>query len=115
MLPLAPLVMNLRWSWHPETRDLFEAVDPDLWASCGNDPVRVLGEVSAERLAALAKDRKFLRRLTDVTDDLQDYLEAPHWYQSLGADAPASIAYFSAEFGITEVLPQYSGGWASWP
>lgn len=110
LLPLAPLVMNLRWSWHPETRDLFEAVDPDLWASCGNDPVRVLGEVSAERLAALAKDRKFLRRLTDVTDDLQDYLEAPHWYQSLGADAPASIAYFSAEFGITEVLPQYSGG-----
>ncbi|GAA4303430.1 alpha-glucan family phosphorylase [Klenkia terrae] len=110
LLPLAPLVMNLRWSWHPETRDLFEAVDPDLWVTCGNDPVRVLGEVSAERLAALAKDRKFLRRLSDVTDDLQEYLDAPHWYQSLGDAAPASIAYFSAEFGITEVLPQYSGG-----
>ncbi len=102
--------MNLRWSWHPETRDLFEAVDPDLWVTCGNDPVRVLGEVSAQRLAALAKDRKFLRRLSDVTDDLQEYLDAPHWYQSLGDAAPASIAYFSAEFGITEVLPQYSGG-----
>jgi starch phosphorylase len=109
-MPLAQLVMNLRWSWHPETRDLFEALDPDLWQTCGGDPVTVLGEVSAERLATLAKDRRFVRRLEDVVEDLQEYLSAPHWYQSLGDSAPASIAYFSAEFGITEVLPQYSGG-----
>jgi starch phosphorylase len=102
--------MNLRWSWHPETRDLFEALDPQLWQTCGGDPVRVMGEVSAERLATLAKDRRFLRRLQDVTDDLQEYMSAEHWYQTLGADAPKAIAYFSAEFGITEVLPQYSGG-----
>ncbi|KQS57922.1 glycogen phosphorylase [Geodermatophilus sp. Leaf369] len=110
LAPLSTLVMNLRWSWHPETRDLFETLDPELWRTCGNDPVRVLGEVSAQRLAELSRDRKFLRRLSDVSDDLQEYLDAPHWYQSLGADAPGSIAYFSAEFGITEVLPQYSGG-----
>jgi starch phosphorylase len=102
--------MNLRWSWHPETRDLFEALDPELWVRCGGDPVKVLGEVSAERLAQLAKDRRFLRRLQDVVDDLDEYLTTPRWYQSLGDEAPASIAYFSAEFGITEVLPQYSGG-----
>ncbi|KGH44633.1 glycogen phosphorylase [Modestobacter caceresii] len=110
LMPLSQLVTNLRWSWHPETRDLFEALDPELWASCGGDPVRVLGEVSAERLAALADDPVFLQRLTAVADDLREYLDAPHWYQSLGAEAPATIAYFSAEFGITEVLPQYSGG-----
>ncbi|MGY1747311.1 alpha-glucan family phosphorylase [Blastococcus sp. SYSU D00695] len=110
LVPLAQLVMNLRWSWHPDTRDLFEALDPDLWRTCGGDPVKVLGEVSAERLATLAKDRRFVRRMQDVVEDLGEYLSAPHWYQSLGADAPASIAYFSAEFGITEVLPQYSGG-----
>ena len=69
--------MNLRWSWHPETRDLFETLDPALWQSCGGDPVKVLGEVSAERLAALAKDRKFLRRLQDAVDDLQEYLDDP--------------------------------------
>ena len=109
-MPLSQLVTNLRWSWHPETRDLFETLDPALWQSCGGDPVKVLGEVSAERLAALAKDRKFVRRLQDAVDDLQEYLTTPRWYQSLGAEAPASIAYFSAEFGITEVLPQYSGG-----
>ncbi|WP_241175797.1 alpha-glucan family phosphorylase [Modestobacter sp. KNN46-3] len=110
LMPLSQLVTNLRWSWHPETRDLFEALDPELWASCGGDPVRVLGEVSAERLAALADDPVFLQRLRAVADDLREYLDAPHWYQSLGAEAPATIAYFSAEFGITEVLPQYSGG-----
>jgi starch phosphorylase len=110
LLPLSQLVMNLRWSWHPETRDLFEALDPELWGRTGGDPVQVLGEVSAERLEKLAKDRKFVRRLQDAVDDLQEYLTTPRWYQSLGGEAPASIAYFSAEFGITEVLPQYSGG-----
>ncbi len=115
LAPLSQLVMNLRWSWHPETRDLFETLDPVLWQKCGGDPVKALGEVSAERLAQLSKDRRFLRRLQDAVDDLDEYLTTPRWYQSLGADtsnggAPASIAYFSAEFGITEVLPQYSGG-----
>src|SRR3712207_6342403 len=109
-LPLSQLVTNLRWSWHAETRDLFEALDPELWRTCNGDPVKVLGEVSAERLATLARDRRFLRRLQDVVDDLEEYLSAPHWYQSLGEEAPATVAYFSAEFGITEVLPQYSGG-----
>jgi starch phosphorylase len=109
-MPLSQLVMNLRWSWHPETRDLFETLDPALWQSCNGDPVKVLGEVSAERLAALSKDRKFVRRLQDAVDDLNEYLTTPRWYQSLGAEAPATIAYFSAEFGVTEVLPNYSGG-----
>jgi starch phosphorylase len=110
LLPLSQLVINLRWSWHAETRDLFEALDPELWRTCKGDPVKVLGEVSAERLATLARDRRFVRRLQDVVDDLEEYLSAPHWYQSLGEGAPETIAYFSAEFGITEVLPQYSGG-----
>src|SRR5919107_5405692 len=102
--------MNLRWSWHPETRDLFETLDPPLWQTGGGNPAGALGEVSAERRAQLAKDRRFVRRLQDAVDDLEEYLTTPRWYQSLGAEAPASIAYFSAEFGITEVLPQYSGG-----
>jgi glycogen phosphorylase len=109
-MPLSQLVTNLRWSWHAETRDLFEALDPALWQTCNGDPVKVLGEVSAERLATLARDRRFVRRLQDVVDDLEEYLSAPHWYQSLGEGAPQTVAYFSAEFGITEVLPQYSGG-----
>ena len=48
--------------------------------------------------------------LTWIANGLQEYLTGDRWYQSLGDDAPTSIAYFSPEFGITEVLPQYSGG-----
>jgi glycogen phosphorylase len=109
LAPLGDLVMNLRWSWHPDSLDLFRSVDPDTWDAVGHDPVRLLGEVDAERMATLAKDRRFLRRLGEMHDDLQDYLEQPRWYQTL-TDAPQAIAYFSPEFGITEVLPQYSGG-----
>src|SRR3954470_15004196 len=109
LAPLGELVMNLRWSWNSDCLDLFEAVDPETWEAVGHDPVRLLGEVGADRMAALAKDRKFLRRLRDAADDLHDYLEQPRWYQGL-RDVPQAIAYFSPEFGITEVLPQYSGG-----
>src|SRR3954463_9194234 len=101
--------MNLRWSWNPDCLDLFESVDSETWEAVGHDPVRLLGEVGADRMAALAKDRRFLRRLSDAADDLHDYLEQPRWYQGL-SDVPQAIAYFSPEFGITEVLPQYSGG-----
>jgi len=93
--------------------DVLESVDPDLWQSCGHDPARMLGEVSAERLELLARDRKFVRGLNDAYDDLTDYLTQPRWYQNqqaLDSALPDAIAYFSPEFGITEVLPQYSGG-----
>lgn len=120
LAPLGEIVSNLRWSWHPDSLDLLESVDPELWDECHGDPARLLSEVSTDRLSALAKDRKFLRRLQDVSDDLRDYLEQPRWYQRqqeleannvpTGSVLPASVAYFSPEFGITEVLPQYSGG-----
>jgi starch phosphorylase len=102
--------MNLRWDWNPDAQDLFEAIDPQTWADVGRDPFRLLGAVSPERLAELATDRRFLRRLDDAADDLADYLTDDRWYQRLGPQAPRCIAYFSPEYGITEVLPQYSGG-----
>lgn len=113
--PLHELALNLRWSWHPETRELFRSVDPEVWESTGEDPVRLLGEVPAARLAALAADRRFLRRLHDAADELQDYLTGPRWYQDAppgddGEPLPAGIAYFSPEYGIAAALPQYSGG-----
>ncbi|AVH56392.1 MULTISPECIES: glycosyltransferase family 1 protein [Streptomyces] len=109
--PLSELARNLRWSWHAETRDLFQSVDPERWAASDGDPVRLLGSVSAERLAELGEDRRFLRRLAAVTDDLRDYVTGDRWYQAQTAsEPPAAIAYFSPEFGITAALPQYSGG-----
>ncbi|KUO14414.1 glycosyltransferase family 1 protein [Streptomyces dysideae] len=108
--PLSDLARNLRWSWHAETRDLFQSVDPERWAASNGDPVRLLGSVPPGRLAELAEDRRFLRRLAAVAGDLNDYVTGDRWYQSQSAELPAAVAYFSPEFGITAALPQYSGG-----
>ncbi|CAA9358464.1 MAG: Glycogen phosphorylase [uncultured Nocardioidaceae bacterium] len=111
--PLGDLVNNLRWSWHPETQDLFAAIDPAVWEASGRDPVRLLGSVTADRLTELAEDPGFLDQLSARHADLTDYLSGERWYQSLesqGGAPPRAIGYFSPEFGITAVLPQYSGG-----
>ncbi|MFB7337334.1 glycosyltransferase family 1 protein [Streptomyces adustus] len=108
--PLSDLARNLRWSWHAETRDLFESVDPECWAASGGDPVRLLGSVPPVRLAELAGDRRFLRRLDAVSGDLNDYVTGARWYQAQSGELPSAVAYFSPEFGITAALPQYSGG-----
>jgi starch phosphorylase len=111
LAPLRGLMLNLRWSWHAETLDLFAAIDPAGWERAGREPVPLLAEVPPERLANLAADRRFLRRLSDAVDELHEYVTGPRWYQNQDlAEAPASVAYFSPEYGITSALPQYSGG-----
>jgi len=108
--PLEELATNLRWSWHHETQDLFVTVDAQAWRASNHDPVRFLGSVSPQRLTSLSKDKRFLKQLEIVRADLEDYLTGDRWYQSLGSEVPQQIAYFSPEFGISAVLPQYSGG-----
>ena len=112
LAPLRGLMLNLRWSWHAETLDLFASIDPAGWQRAGREPVPLLAEVSPERLTELAGDRRFLRRLGDAVDDLREYTTGPRWYQTDPdlAGAPPAVAYFSPEYGITAALPQYSGG-----
>src|SRR6266508_5372956 len=107
---LGTLVNNLRWAWHPETQDVFEAVDPQLWRATGGDPVKLLGEVPAARLDELANDHAFLGRLDLAVADLNSYVTDDRWFQTDAGTPVSSVAYFSPEFGITHVLPQYSGG-----
>ncbi len=110
---LDQLSTNLRWSWDKPTQELFAAIDATLWARCGSDPVALLGAVSPARLDELALDGEFVGRLDALSADLNDYLSRPLWYQQrqhAGAPMPATIAYFSMEFGVAEVLPNYSGG-----
>jgi starch phosphorylase len=113
---LEQLSINLRWSWDRPTQDLFEAIEPTLWTQCGQDPVALLGAVSAARLDELALDDGFVQRLDQLAADLNDYLSRPLWYQQRQRDGaaqtvlPKGIAYFSMEFGVAEVLPNYSGG-----
>ncbi|MGH3273820.1 MAG: alpha-glucan family phosphorylase, partial [Streptosporangiaceae bacterium] len=113
LAPLRGLMLNLRWSWHAETREVFASIDPAAWERAGREPVALLAQVPQERLARLAVDRQFLRGLGDAVADLHDYLAGPRWYQAqeeMGVTVPAAVAYFSPEFGITAALPQYSGG-----
>ncbi len=111
---LGELASNLRWSWHGPTRDLFASMDPQAWERLGGDPVAQLGELSTARLAELAQDPQFVQRVGAAAEDLARYQREPRWFQHAQAqpqtELPTSIAYFSAEFGITAVLPQYSGG-----
>jgi len=114
---LGELAQNLRFSWDTSTRRLFEEIDPDGWRRFKGDPVQLLAGLTADRLAALAEDGVFVARVGQAKASLDDYMEAPRWYQAWagaqdesGQGAPRAIAYFSPEFGITSVLPQYSGG-----
>ncbi|MBF6472221.1 MULTISPECIES: alpha-glucan family phosphorylase [Nocardia] len=108
---LGELATNLRWSWHPPTQDLFAALEPRRWQEMGHDPVRMLGEVPAARLDELAADPGYVARVDAAAADLRDYLAAPGWFQRrAGEEGVRGIAYFSMEFGVTEVLPNYSGG-----
>ncbi|MBT0769708.1 alpha-glucan family phosphorylase [Kineosporia sp. J2-2] len=115
---LAELASNLRWSWHRPTLELFASLSPARWEAARRDPVAMLGSFSPEELLTLAEDEQFVARVDEAARDLHAYLTQDRWYQSLDAElaaenrepAPRSIAYFSPEFGITAVLPQYSGG-----
>ncbi|MGO9077470.1 MAG: alpha-glucan family phosphorylase [Streptosporangiaceae bacterium] len=110
---LRGLMMNLRWCWHADTLDLFTAIDPAGQPTVARDPLAVLSQVSTERLSALAADSAFADRLAAATSELNSYMSGPRWYQSSAEDGgvrPASVAYFSPEYGITAALPQYSGG-----
>lgn len=105
------LALNLRWSWHTPTRALFERMDADLWAEVGHNPVRLLAEMDRARLDELARDAAFLRDLASCAAGLQAYLSSDTtWYARHHPDENHRLAYFSAEFGITESLRIFAGG-----
>lgn len=108
---LGRLSTNLRWSWDKPTQDLFASIDPQLWRLTGQDPVALLGAVTPARLDELADDESFRTTLDQLAADLDNYLSRPMWFQEQDRAAmPTGIAYFSMEFGVAEVLPNYSGG-----
>ncbi len=107
---LQTIATNLRWSWDDRTRRLFRWVDPTLWDATGHDPVAVLAAVQTSRLVELQADPNFMAFLDETSDHLSRYLDSPGWQQLKGASPLTNVAYFSPEFGISEALPQYSGG-----
>jgi glycogen phosphorylase len=117
LAPLLGLMLNLRWSWHAPTADLFASIDPGAWQASGGDPIAMLSALSPDLVSGLARDPGFLGRLASSEQDLREYMSGPRWYAEEGRTetgpteaGPAAVAYFSPEYGITAALPQYSGG-----
>lgn len=109
---LEELAYNFWWSWHRKARDLFKMLDYPLWRSTGHNPVKMLLEVSPERLEELAADPVFLLQYDAVLMALDRDLDNGHlWFPTRYPDLiTCPIAYFSAEFGLHQSLPIYSGG-----
>jgi len=109
---LRELAYNLRWSWNHDTIQLFRRLDSDLWESSAHNPVRMLGSLDQKRLEEAAVDESFLAHFERVIRDFDDYMENKgSWFRKThgAADTP-QVAYFSAEFGLTECLSIFAGG-----
>src|SRR6476620_3384760 len=78
---LGDLASNLRWSWHPTTRDLFSGIDPGRLAKVRKGPVPLLSALSADELEALAADADFVAKVDAAAADLGRYVTEPRWYQ----------------------------------
>jgi glycogen phosphorylase len=106
---LPELAYNLFWTWQVETRELFRRLDPELWEATQHNPVRLLRETP--NLGAAAEDAGFVEAYHRSLRDLDGYLgRRDTWMARTYPDFPGPVAYFSAEFGVHESLPVYSGG-----
>jgi glycogen phosphorylase len=107
---LRALAMNLRWSWHAPARALFERIDAELWRETRHNPIAVLRQVDRARLDELASERGFVAAVRAQAAALRRYLKNDDsWYARQNSDT-GTVAYFSAEYGITECLPIFAGG-----
>jgi starch phosphorylase len=107
--PLNDLARNLWWTWEPAARKLFRDVNPTLWDQTNHNPIRMLQLSKQGRLEEIASDEDYLRSMRQVHDQFQAYMNRTDTYGKQRAGAPC-IAYFSAEFGFHESVPNYSGG-----
>ncbi len=109
---LRDVAYNLWWSWNSEAIDLYRNIDLKLWEKVGKNPVRFLQEVSQKKLEEKLSDPEFMNEYQKVISAFDYYMaNTDTWFnRTYGARNNQSIAYFSAEYGLNEVLPVYSGG-----
>jgi starch phosphorylase len=109
--PLLKISGNMWWVWNFEAIELFRRLDVDLWREVGHNPVKMLGSISQNLLEEAASSESFIAHMEKVERELDWHMTRKTWYddQQKGFEN-ALIAYFSAEFGIHESIPMYSGG-----
>lgn len=109
--PLREIAYNLYWTWNHDAQELFWRLDRDLWETTNHNPVMMLGKISQQKLNEISEDDGFISHMNRVYLQLNIYLEDKTWYQKKYGEAETPyIAYFSAEFGLTECMQIYSGG-----
>ena len=110
---LSTVAHNLRWSWNHESIELFRRLDAELWEESSHNPVLMLGVIDQQKLQRASEDEAFIAHLNRVESSLESYVAGDgSWFNRTRAgrlDQPL-IAYFSAEFGLTECLSIFAGG-----
>lgn len=101
---LDEIAQNLWWVWNSDAKNMFRKIDAQAWIEARSNPIQLLNILSYEKLVALGNDTEFVEKLNRIYADFTAYMSKP-----LRKDRP-SIAYFSMEYGLTEVLKIYSGG-----
>lgn len=109
---LQEISYNLWWSWNTEFLRLFKIIDIDLWERIEKNPVKFLKLVTQEKLEAVCENEDFLKQYDAVVENYEDYMKSKSTYFSKKYPNNANdlIAYFSAEYGLDQILPIYSGG-----
>ena len=109
---MVEIANNLWWSWNTEYLRLFRKIDVDLWEASNKNPVKFLKAVSQEKLEDAAKDAEFLKEYDSVVENYEAYMNSKNtWFTKQYSDYKNDvIAYFSAEYGLDQILPIYSGG-----
>ena len=109
---LSVIANNLWWSWNTNFLKLFKEIDIDVWERVGKNPVKFLKKVSQDKLEQVAEDSDFLKQYDKFAKDFEDYIKSKNtWFsKKFPNNQNDIIAYFSAEYGLDEILPIYSGG-----
>ena len=104
LAPLDELAHNMWWAWNYEARNMFKSLDENLYEKVGHNPVLLLERLSYERKEEIVKDRTIMKKVKEVYKKFKDYMsEKPDTKRP-------SVAYFSMEYGLNQVLKIYSGG-----
>ena len=109
---LSEIANNLWWSWNTEYLKLLKQIDRDLWENVGKNPVKFLKLVSQERLEKASQNQEFLKQYNIVANNFENYMNSKNtWFsKNYPKNENDLIAYFSAEYGLDETIPIYSGG-----
>lgn len=109
---LSEIANNLWWSWNTEFLRLFKIIDRDLWETCEKNPVKFLKRVSQDRLEAVVENTDFLIEYDRLAKEFDDYITSKNtWFSNKYPENKKDlIAYFSAEYGLDQTIPIYSGG-----